>query len=137
MIADIHRGLRQMICTFTQEGSKPSAVIQTAKVELPYAYLMAWFAQQLGYDQIYVGNPSLGLRTRGGLVDANESVVVKPIAELTAEAIARIATQMVYEAEHQKRKGKELVGPSTDKEQEDDPFFFEEECSDADRSFYR
>ncbi|XP_020248139.1 uncharacterized protein LOC109825678 [Asparagus officinalis] len=133
-------------------------------------YLPCKFAQQLGYDQIYVGNLSSGLRTRGGLVDgarawlwnvtgctgvrfslpvterqleltflycrwllaANESVAMKPIAELTAEAAARIATQMVYEVEYQKRKGKELAGPSIDKEQEDDPLFSEEEGLDAD-----
>ncbi|ONK74919.1 uncharacterized protein A4U43_C03F11460 [Asparagus officinalis] len=43
MIADIHHGLRQVIGTFTQKGSKPSAQIQTVKVELPYTYLIAWF----------------------------------------------------------------------------------------------
>ncbi|ONK72574.1 uncharacterized protein A4U43_C04F20830 [Asparagus officinalis] len=280
MIAGIHRGLRQMISTFTQKGSKPSVVIQTAKVELPYTYLMTWFvlhhpdmmdapkvanqsvpllqliedckwkgrgfmdiqkqlkdhkcwvvstcfplfsgcysdslvdvkkpgtgrtcldtgcfdwlvnirlgymifrvknycyiepylscrfAQQLGYDQIYVRNPSSELWTRGGLVDgarawlwnvtgctgarfslpvaecqseltflycrwllaANEPVPVKLIEELTAEATARIATRMVYEAEYQKRKEKEHAGPSRNREQEEDFFPSGEESLDV------
>ncbi|ONK72970.1 uncharacterized protein A4U43_C04F25570, partial [Asparagus officinalis] len=43
MIADINRGLCQIISTFTQKGSKPLVQIQTVKVELSYTYLMVWF----------------------------------------------------------------------------------------------
>ncbi|ONK73034.1 uncharacterized protein A4U43_C04F26450 [Asparagus officinalis] len=90
MVANIHRGLRQISSTFTQKEDAPSAKIPLTKVELPYTYLMAWpgyltfrvrnqcfiepylpcrFARQFGYDQLYVGNPRQQLRTHGGLVD--------------------------------------------------------------------
>ncbi|ONK72006.1 uncharacterized protein A4U43_C04F14670 [Asparagus officinalis] len=38
-------------------------------VEKPEPYLPCRFANQFGYDQIYVGNPNQRLQTRGGLVD--------------------------------------------------------------------
>ncbi|XP_020250925.1 uncharacterized protein LOC109828310 [Asparagus officinalis] len=151
MVASIHCGLRSVVRSFTQVGPKPSTVLICPKVELPYAYLMAWlvlhpvgedqqelqvrkgweffkcfpqfsgrygdiltddekprsnrtildigcfrwlinirvgylvfrvknrcyiepylpcrFARQFGYDQLYIGNPSRGLRVEGGLVD--------------------------------------------------------------------
>ncbi|ONK58388.1 uncharacterized protein A4U43_C09F11780 [Asparagus officinalis] len=43
MVANIHRGLRQISSAFTQKEDVPSARIPLTKVELPYTYLMAWF----------------------------------------------------------------------------------------------
>ncbi|ONK80910.1 uncharacterized protein A4U43_C01F23120 [Asparagus officinalis] len=43
MVANIHRGLRQISSAFTRKEGEPSAQIPTIKVELPYTYLMAWF----------------------------------------------------------------------------------------------
>ncbi|ONK78190.1 uncharacterized protein A4U43_C02F15480 [Asparagus officinalis] len=43
MVANIHRGLRQISSTFTQKEDALSAKIPLSKVELPYTYLMAWF----------------------------------------------------------------------------------------------
>ncbi|ONK72971.1 uncharacterized protein A4U43_C04F25580, partial [Asparagus officinalis] len=51
---------------------------------------------------------------------------------LTAEAAIRIATRMVYEAEYQKRKGKEPACPSSNREQGEDTFLSGEEGLDAD-----
>ncbi|XP_020251034.1 uncharacterized protein LOC109828452, partial [Asparagus officinalis] len=43
MVASIHCGLRGVVRVLTQVGSKPSTELTCPKVELPYAYLMAWF----------------------------------------------------------------------------------------------
>ncbi|ONK73232.1 uncharacterized protein A4U43_C04F28720 [Asparagus officinalis] len=43
MVANIHRGLRQISSAFTRKESESPAQIPTIKVELPYTYLMAWF----------------------------------------------------------------------------------------------
>ena len=43
MVANIHRGLRQISSAFTQKEDVLSARIPLTKVELPYTYLMAWF----------------------------------------------------------------------------------------------
>ncbi|ONK56558.1 uncharacterized protein A4U43_C10F10040 [Asparagus officinalis] len=43
MVANIHRGLRQISSALTWKESESSAQIPTIKVELPYTYLMAWF----------------------------------------------------------------------------------------------
>ncbi|ONK80572.1 uncharacterized protein A4U43_C01F19320 [Asparagus officinalis] len=43
MVANIHRGLRQISSAFSRKESESSAQIPTIKVELPYTYLMAWF----------------------------------------------------------------------------------------------
>ncbi|XP_020242540.1 uncharacterized protein LOC109820755 [Asparagus officinalis] len=42
MVADIHCGLRYLVNGFEQVGSEPSTELICVKVELPYAYLMAW-----------------------------------------------------------------------------------------------
>ncbi|ONK56577.1 uncharacterized protein A4U43_C10F10290 [Asparagus officinalis] len=43
MVANIHRGLRQISSAFTRKESESPTQIPTIKVELPYTYLMAWF----------------------------------------------------------------------------------------------
>ncbi|ONK67116.1 uncharacterized protein A4U43_C06F15880 [Asparagus officinalis] len=43
MVANIHRGLRQLSSAFTRKETDLPGQIPTLKVELPYAYLMAWF----------------------------------------------------------------------------------------------
>ncbi|ONK72843.1 uncharacterized protein A4U43_C04F23830 [Asparagus officinalis] len=43
MVANIHRGLRQISSAFTRKESESPAQIPTIKVELPCTYLMVWF----------------------------------------------------------------------------------------------
>ena len=43
MVANIHRGLRQISGAFTRRDDDKPTQIPTIKVELPYIYLMAWF----------------------------------------------------------------------------------------------
>ncbi|ONK56859.1 uncharacterized protein A4U43_C10F13860 [Asparagus officinalis] len=43
MVANIHRGLRQLSGAFTRKEKESPTQIPTLKTELPYTYLMAWF----------------------------------------------------------------------------------------------
>ncbi|ONK78226.1 uncharacterized protein A4U43_C02F15930 [Asparagus officinalis] len=98
MVANIHRGLRQISSAFTRKESESPAQIPTIKGELPYTYLMAcclrmasgrdedsqtsessYRSTSVGHfplafrsspvDMLYVGNPRQQLWTHGGLVD--------------------------------------------------------------------
>ncbi|ONK68651.1 uncharacterized protein A4U43_C05F14410 [Asparagus officinalis] len=98
MVANIHRGLRQISSTFTQKEDAPSAKIPLSKVELPYTYLMACclrMADGRGEDSLTSGS-SYRLTSVGYFPLASRSSLAKYASVALMKEEARRSIELYF-----------------------------------------